>query len=98
MLTKTASQLDMSRAWGLNSSEMFVDKVVPGSPAAQAGLLSGDRILTVANQPIYSFFDLKDEVQKSGETKDKVDLQWEHEGKILSASIKPSETSSRNAL
>ena len=98
VLTKTSPKLDMSQAWGMNSSELFVDKVVPDSPAAQAGLLSGDRILSVSGQSIYSFFDLKDEVQKSGETKDKVDLQWEHDGKVLSAGIKPSETSSRNAL
>jgi regulator of sigma E protease len=98
VLSKPASHLDMSQAWGLDSSEMYIDKVVPDSPAAKAGLVSGDRILTVSHHAIQSFFDLKDEVQKAGETQDKVELQWEHQGKVISASIKPSETSSRNAL
>ena len=97
VLTKPAGESSMQKAWGLDSSEMFVDRVVPESPAAQAGLKAGDRIISVGNKPIYSFFDLKDEVQKSGE-QGKVDLSWEHQGKIITASLKPTATSGRNTL
>jgi regulator of sigma E protease len=98
VFSKPAGDVSMEKAWGLRSSEMFIEKVVDGSPAALAGLHSGDRIVTVGKKELQSFFDLKDEVQKSGETEGKVPLTWEHEGKLVSATVIPTSTSNRNAL
>jgi regulator of sigma E protease len=41
-----------------------VGQVVPGMPAAQAGLLEGDRILEVAGQPVDSWLALVGELQR----------------------------------
>src|SRR5881392_2279013 len=41
-------------------------EVIPGGPAAAAGLQTGDRVLSVDGVPVASFDDLKRELQKSG--------------------------------
>lgn len=41
-------------------------EVVPGGPAAAAGLQTGDRVLAVDGVPVGSFDDLKRELQKAG--------------------------------
>jgi regulator of sigma E protease len=96
-LVKTAAP-SPEAAWGLYSSEMFIDKTVPKSPADHAGMLSGDRIVSVSNRTVGSFFDLKDEVQKAGEKDGKVQINTERDGHLVSLTIIPTETSSRNAL
>lgn len=42
-----------------------IDRVVPGSPADMAGLRPGDTIVSVNNQPIHLFSDLRDIVNKA---------------------------------
>jgi regulator of sigma E protease len=102
VLTKAASGSPESdsieKAWGLHSSELFIEKVVPASPAAQAGIQPGDRVISVAGHPVESFFDLKDDVQKSGETSGKVEMEWERGGKTLSAQMTPTATVTRNMV
>ena len=88
----------MGEAWGLYSSEMFIDKVVDGSPAQKAGIRVGDRIIDIDGKPVYSFFDMKDGIEASGEKSGKVEIRWEHEGKTVSASITPNATAGRNDL
>ena len=82
------SRGDTASAWGLHSSELFIEKVVPQSPAAQAGIKTGDRMIAVGGavgglplKSIESFFDLKDAVQNAGEKDGKVQVQWEREGR-----------------
>ncbi|MGE9295751.1 MAG: site-2 protease family protein, partial [Puniceicoccales bacterium] len=46
---------DKMRAIGIRATDpMTVGGVAPNSPAARAGLTAGDKILTVADQPVYS--------------------------------------------
>jgi regulator of sigma E protease len=45
--------------------EPIVGRVVPNSPAAKAGLKSGDRIVAVNNHPVIQLYDLNDVVLKS---------------------------------
>ena len=109
-ITKTSSvKADTSgtfgSAWGLFSSELFIEKVVPKSPAAEAGLLAGDRVIAVGGavggrpaKRVESFFDLKDEVQAAGEKDGKVQMQWERDGKTQTAFISPTTTQQRNAV
>ena len=109
-MTKTSSaKADTSgtfgSAWGLFSSELFIEKVVPKSPAAEAGLLAGDRVIAVGGavggrpaKRVESFFDLKDEVQAAGEKDGKVQMQWERDGKTQTAFISPTTTQQRNAV
>ncbi len=41
---------------------LHIDDVIPGGPAARAGLVSGDRILAIEDKPIANFSDLSDAV------------------------------------
>jgi regulator of sigma E protease len=88
----------LGSSWGLNSSELFVEKAVPSSPAEAAGVKSGDRLVGVGNQEVRSFAGLRDAVQKSGEASGKVDLRWERDGKIMAAQIVPTATQVRDPV
>jgi regulator of sigma E protease len=96
-LRRVANQT-MQRAWGLDSSELFVSQVVPGSPAEGAGVKAGDRLLAVSGKNVTSFFELRDAVQKAGETHGKVALAWVREGKEINAEIVPTATGGRDPL
>jgi regulator of sigma E protease len=54
-----------------------------------AGLQKGDRIIRVGSKSLRSFFQLRDEVQASGERENKVEVQWERNGQIMNATIVP---------
>jgi regulator of sigma E protease len=47
-------------------------EVIPGGPAASAGLETGDRVLSVDGVPVASFDDLKRELQKSDAPRERV--------------------------
>lgn len=59
-------------------------EVVPGGPAAAAGLQTGDRVLSVDGAPIGSFDDLRHELQKPGAPPDRhIDVERGNERKSL---------------
>ena len=97
-LTKPHPSKGLGEDFGLYSSELFVEKPVPGSPAEVAGVRSGDRLVGVGNKTVQSFFELKNSVQKSGETEGKVSLKWERSGKLYHAVIIPTMTVGRDPL
>jgi len=84
--------------FGIYSSENFIEKTVEKSPALEAGIRSGDRIVTIDGAAIPHFFALKDAVQKGGEKNGKLQLVWEREGKMIEQTINPTATVSRDAL
>ena len=88
----------LGKDFGLYSSELFVDQVLPGSPAESIGIQSGDRVLRVGGKPVYSFFDLKDQIQKQGETQGEFLLVWESRGVIREQKVQPTRTASRDVL
>lgn len=88
----------LGNAFGLYSSELFVEKTVRQSPAEAAGVQGGDRLIGVGNQEVQSFFELKDAVQKAGEKEGKVQLKWERNGKVYSVSIVPTSTAGRDPI
>lgn len=94
---KPRSQSTLGSAFGLHSSEMFIDKTIEGSPAEKAGVKAGDRLISVAGHEVASFFDLKDAVQRAGEQHGKVMLAWERAGALMTAEINPSSTTQRDA-
>lgn len=99
MLVKpTTGNTDLGVAFGLFSSELFVEKTVPKSPAEAAGILAGDRLVSVGDQVVQSFFELKDAVQKFGEKEGKIPLSWERDGKIFTKVIVPTATAGRDAV
>lgn len=84
--------------FGLYSSELFVEKTVPGSPAEKAGLLAGDRLVAVGSQEVQSFFELREAIQKSGEKSGKVELLWEHQGQLRKLEFVPTSTTGRDPI
>lgn len=56
-----------SRA-GLEPSELYVHRVRAGSPEAAAGLMTGDRLLTLEGAPIRDFESFLEDVGEGGET------------------------------
>lgn len=91
-----SSPLDMQKAWGLYSSELFVDKAMEDSPAAKAGVVHGDRLIGVGDKAVQSFVDLRDAVQFAGEGTGTVLLNWEREGKVHSEKIIPNATKTKD--
>ena len=91
---KTGETAD--EAWGLHSSELFVDKTVPKSPAESIGIQKGDRLMGVGTQTVASFLDLRDAVQKNGEKTGKIPLRWERNGKIIEQVIVPTRTETKD--
>jgi regulator of sigma E protease len=52
---------------GLYNPELFIQEVVAGQPAADAGIKAGDRIITANGQAVHSFEHLRAMIQKAGE-------------------------------
>jgi len=88
----------VGKDFGLYSSEMFIDKTVPDSPAFKAGMLSGDRVVSIAGQEVGHFFALRDTVQKSSEQSKEIALAWERDGQITTVKVEPTATVNRDAL
>lgn len=64
---------------GILTSEMFVDWVLPRSPADRLGLRPGDRILTVGGKPVHGWLVMS---SRLGRYKDKpVEVVWKPYGK-----------------
>lgn len=86
-------------AFGIYSSELFISQVLKDSPAEKAGIRSGDRIVSIGGTEIKSFYDLKEAVQKSGESRSGiVNVTWEREGKLTQVDIRPMSTESRDPV
>lgn len=83
---------------GLYSSELFIEKVVTGSPAEKVGIKAGDRIIGIDDKKISSFYTLKDSVQEYSEKFKKITVFWEREGKTLSGSLVPQENTERDPV
>jgi regulator of sigma E protease len=95
-LVKTATETTLS-SLGIHSSELFVEKVMDKSPAQKAGLKAGDRLVAVGKVDVFSFFTLRESVQKGGESSErKVQVAWEREGKRFEAEIVPDANESRD--
>ncbi|MCB1526816.1 MAG: RIP metalloprotease RseP [Hyphomicrobiaceae bacterium] len=82
--------------YGLTTLEPRVGKVVPDSPAAQAGVQPDDLILTIGGETIESFGDL----QRIVSTNPEQDLKFEvdRNGQLLSLTIRPKLTEHENAI
>ncbi len=81
---------------GLHSTELFVEKVVSKSPAEKMGLKSGDRLISIGGFEVQSFFQLRENVQKSGEKDGHVAVKWERAGQVIEAVVEPTATAVRD--
>ena len=94
--TKPAGATSLGQAFGMYSSELFVEKTVPKSPAEVAGIKSGDHLIGIGKQDVHGFFELKDAVQRAGERDGKVLVRWERNGVEMVSMIDPTVTSGRD--
>jgi regulator of sigma E protease len=53
--------------WGLDSADLFVRWVIPGSPADRAGIHAGDRLLTLDGVPLENWWGYEDRLRKKQE-------------------------------
>jgi regulator of sigma E protease len=96
--TKPAKSLGLGSDFGLWSSENFIEKAVEKSPAEEADIRTGDRIVSIDGATIPHFFALKEAVQAGGVKTGKLNVTWEREGKMITQIIAPTATVSRGPL
>jgi regulator of sigma E protease len=96
--------------FGLHSSELFVEQTMPDSPAAKAGILKGDRIVSVNGFDVRSFFELRLKIQAAGEAIQKakdenvanapgtLQIAVERAGKLVQLDIAPQVSTERDPM
>jgi regulator of sigma E protease len=72
-----------------------IGDVLPGSPAKRSGLLAGDTIVTIGNQPVQSWSQLQERVTPAAGTD--LPFQVRRGGKLLSVAVRPESTSQKDA-
>jgi regulator of sigma E protease len=72
-------------------SEPVLGEVKAGGPAALAGLTSGDRVLSIDDQPIVDASQVRDRIRASGSSGSAVAMVWrvERAGRTIEATVKP---------
>ena len=83
----TMKRIGMGNAF----SEPVLGKVSPGGPAAQAGLLAGDRVLSIDGTPIVDATMVRDRIRASGSTGSAVPMLWQVQraGQRLDVTVRP---------
>ncbi len=76
---------------GLESSELYLSKVIENSPAQAAGLHAMDRLLSINNVPLKKWEDVINNI-KSFDGKNAVDISVRREGKLVNLKITPKMT------
>lgn len=71
-----------------------IGQVMPGMPAAEAGLQPGDKIVEIAGVGVSNWIDLTKEIRKY--PGDSVNFKWERNGELLGAIISPSPSTEKD--
>ncbi len=88
----------LEKDFGLVSSELVIDQLMPGAPAEKAGIQKLDRVLEVNSEKIVSFFQLREKIQKVGESGQEVKVKLERQGAPVEVALKPQESAERDPL
>jgi regulator of sigma E protease len=70
---------------GVEPPDLYVDRVAPGSSAEGAGLVVGDRLVSIDGQPVLSRSALVDKLTSLRQMP--FHLGWLHQGQLLSAEV-----------
>jgi regulator of sigma E protease len=89
---------NIEKDFGFYSSELFVEQAMKDTPAEKAGFKKGDRIVSVNQVPVFSFFGLRQAIQKAGETEGKVTVAAERDGQLISVEVVPQVSSERDPV
>ncbi|WP_413612815.1 RIP metalloprotease RseP [Bdellovibrio sp. HCB-110] len=95
-ITVTLAPLESMKSFtmqslGIESSELYLSKVIENSPAQAAGLRSMDRLLTINNVKLQKWDDVISNI-KSFDGKNPVDISVLREGETVSLKITPKMT------
>lgn len=63
-VTLPVSPLVADRPWGIDSADLFVRWVIPGSPADKAGIRVGDRLLALDGRPLVNWWGYEETLRK----------------------------------
>ena len=83
-------------ASGIESGELFINKVVEKSIAAENGLQAGDKINKINGTTLKSWVDFRESIQKNNG--EKIDLELIRSGKPVLVSITPEEVTQKNEV
>ncbi|WP_413582950.1 RIP metalloprotease RseP [Bdellovibrio sp. HCB288] len=100
-LTVTLAPLESMKTFtmsnlGLESSELYLSKVMDNSPAKAAGLKEGDRLVSINNIVLNKWDDVIANI-KSFDGKNPVDIKVQREGQIVDLKITPKMTTQMTA-
>ena len=84
---KTSSIFNLKK-FGLESPQLYIYKVGPRTPAAEAGLQKGDRLVSINRKQIFSWEEVLKSVQSYSEGSPFL-IQYRRNRKLLTSSIKP---------
>jgi regulator of sigma E protease len=77
---------------GIPFATGLIGEVLPGSPAAEAGLLSGDRIVAINDRPVQDWQQMVGAIQESNSTEGTLNLVVERGGNQLDFKVIPKVT------
>ena len=83
-------------ASGIESGELFINKVVEKTIAAENGLQAGDKINKINGNVLKSWVDFRETIQKNNG--EKIDLELIRAGKPVLVSITPEEVTQKNEV
>ncbi|NCN27359.1 RIP metalloprotease RseP [bacterium] len=72
---------------GFVSTEMYLFKIVEGSPAAKAGLKTGDILQSVNGEAMTSFVLFKRRIQELASKGETIHLEWLRNGELLKSDV-----------
>lgn len=87
VILKTSSVASL-RSFGLESSELYIEKVGRRTPAFEAGLKRGDRLVSINGKILQSWKDVLNKIQSHSEN-GFFDIVYKREGKSFKVSIQP---------
>lgn len=97
-LAKPERSMGLSKDLGIYSSELIVEKPMPGSAAEKAGVKPGDRVTRIGKVEVTSFFGLREAIQGEAQKGGDLEIAWERDGQPMSAKVTPKATKERDPL
>jgi regulator of sigma E protease len=77
---------------GLESTQLYIDKVMPDSPAEKAGLKKGDKIVSINKKPLVIWDDILTSIKSFSESEKALTIEIQRDLENLSLSITPQMT------
>jgi len=92
------SHVEFQDAIGIHSTELLIEEVIKGTPAAEVGVQAGDRVIMVNGVKPRSFDHLRSLVQMTAESGNKVSIVVERSGERQRLEMKPEGRASKDYL